>query len=279
MKQSDNDRNHPVKAYENLEFLNSPDARSIRVLCELMQPRIPFRNLNVHNTVVFFGSARTLPYKQAAAKLRESEIIIAETENPAHELFDLKRQAETNVKMSRYYEEAASLAEKITAWSMEIQEPHKRFFICSGGGPGIMEAANLGAKKAGGKSIGLNISLPYEQEPNPFQTPSLSFEFHYFFIRKFWFFYLAKAMVVFPGGYGTLDEFFELLTLVQTEKTKKYMPIILYGQDYWKRVLNFEAMVEYGTISPEDLNLFTIMDDVDSAFEHIKRELTEHHLG
>ncbi|MCB1196370.1 LOG family protein, partial [bacterium] len=125
----------------------------------------------------------------------------------------------------------------------------------------------------------IHISLPYEQEPNPFQTPSLSFEFHYFFIRKFWFFYLAKAMVVFPGGYGTLDEFFELLTLVQTEKTKKYMPIILYGQDYWKRVLNFEAMVEYGTISPEDLNLFTIMDDVDSAFEHIKRELTEHHLG
>ena len=273
-----NPRWQPIKAYEDLEFLNSSNARAIRVLCELIHPKELFRKSNVHNTVVFFGSARTISKEQAEAKLREINNIIAEEENSSQELFDLKKQAEIDLKMSKYYEDSAELAEKLTRWSLDIEDPRKRFVICSGGGPGIMEAANLGAKKAGGKSVGLNISLPFEQEPNMYQTPEISFEFHYFFIRKFWFFYLSKAMVVFPGGYGTMDEFFELLTLVQTAKTKKYMPIAVYGSEYWKKIINFDAMAEFGAISPEDQQLFHFVDDVNSAFEFLKTELTKHYL-
>jgi hypothetical protein len=161
---------------------------------------------------------------------------------------------------------------------MGLRDQRKRFLICSGGGGGIMEAANLGAGKAGGTSIGLNISLPMEQLPNRYQTRELSFEFHYFFIRKFWFFYLAKALVAFPGGFGTMDELFELLTLVQTRKTKKYMPIVIYGKEYWNRILNFDALVETGTISEKDLQIFRFFDDVDSAFEYLKEELTKHYV-
>jgi len=182
-------------------------------------------------------------------------------------------QAQRGLIMSRYYEDAALLAEKLTRWSLSIENPAKRFYICSGGGPGIMEAANRGAQNAGGPSIGLNISLPFEQTPNPFQTRELSFEFHYFFVRKYWFFYLGKALVIFPGGFGTMDELFELLTLVQTQKTKKYMPIILYGSEYWNELINFNALVKWGTINREDLNLFHFFDDVDSAFEFLRDEL------
>ena len=187
--------------------------------------------------------------------------------------------AERDLVMSRYYEEAVQLSAKITKWSQKIKDPLRKFYICSGGGPGIMEAANRGAHSVGGKSIGLNISLPMEQDPNPYQTRDLSFEFHYFFIRKFWFFYLSKAMIVFPGGYGTMDEFFELLTLVQTQKTKKHMPIILYGQSFWNELLDFDAMQRWGVISPEDLKLFKVVDDVDTAFRYLKDELTEHYLN
>jgi uncharacterized protein (TIGR00730 family) len=180
--------------------------------------------------------------------------------------------------MSHYYEDAIRLSEKLTRWSLGIRDRRRRFLICSGGGGGIMEAANRGARKAGGTSIGLNISLPMEQTPNRYQSRDLSFEFHYFFIRKFWFFYLAKALVAFPGGFGTMDELFELLTLVQTKKTRKYMPIILYGKEYWHRVLNFDALVEAGTIEAEDLKIFRYFDDVDVTFEYLKDELTKHYV-
>ena len=175
--------------------------------------------------------------------------------------------------------EAGVVAEKLTRWSQSSLKLGKRFYICSGGGPGIMEAANLGASRAKGRSIGFNISLPFEQKPNPYQSPELAFQFHYFFMRKFWFVYLAKALVVFPGGFGTFDEFFELLTLVQTQKTSKHMPIVLYGSEYWHEVVNFESMAKWGTISPADIDLFRTFDDVDETFRYLKSELTRLHLG
>jgi uncharacterized protein (TIGR00730 family) len=244
----------PLKAYKNLDFLNSPDARIIRVLAEFTEPQARLRRAGVYNTVVFFGSARA-----------------AAPENKPNE--------EGAKRLSRYYEHAATLAKKLSAWSQTIENPRKRFYVCTGGGPGIMEAANRGAREAGADSVGLNISLPMEQYPNPYQKHELSFEFHYFFIRKFWFFYLAKALVVFPGGVGTLDELFELLTLVQTNKTKKYMPIVLFGSEFWNEVVNFEALVKWGTISEKDLALFRIFDDVDEAFEYLKTELTKHYVA
>ena len=180
--------------------------------------------------------------------------------------------------MARYYDDAVTLAERLTKWSKGIPERKRRFVVCSGGGPGIMEAANRGAAQAGGYSIGLNISLPFEQMPNPYQTRELSFEFHYFFIRKFWFVYLAKALVVFPGGFGTLDELFEILTLVQTRKTAKKIPIVLYGEEFWKEVVRFDSLVKWGTISREDLDLFHFANNVDTAFEYIRDELTKRYL-
>jgi uncharacterized protein (TIGR00730 family) len=181
--------------------------------------------------------------------------------------------------MARYYEDAVSLSAKLTRWFMSFDSDRQHFRICTGGGPGIMEAANRGAKKVGGQSVGLNISLPMEQEPNPFQSQELAFEFHYFFIRKFWFFYLAKALIVFPGGFGTLDEFFELLTIIQTGKSHKYMPVILYGSEYWDEVMNIEAMAKWGTISKSDLKLFKKFDDIDKAFDYLKAELTAHYVN
>lgn len=239
------------KAYEDIAFLKSPSARAIRVLCELTEPELRFRRHKVENTIVFFGSARALP---------------SNPDNPSA------------AGLTRYYDDAVQLARRLTEWSSTIKPTQRRFTICSGGGPGFMEAANQGAHLAGGESVGLNISLPFEQDPNPYQTDNLTFEFHYFFIRKYWFAYLAKALVVFPGGFGTLDEFFELLTLVQTQKTTKYMPTVLYGSDYWNEVVNFDAMVRWGTISKEDLGLFRLCDDVDSAFTFLRDELTQHYL-
>jgi hypothetical protein len=180
--------------------------------------------------------------------------------------------------MARYYEDARQLAFKITSWTKTLNQARSRFVVCTGGGPGIMEAANLGAMEAGGKTIGLNINLPFEQMPNPYITPDLNFEFHYFFMRKLWFAYLAKALVVFPGGFGTFDELFELLTLAQTEKMAKRMCIVVYGKEYWNRVVNFEALVDAGTISPKDLELFHWASTPDEAFECLRADLTEHHL-
>ena len=227
-------------AYKNEPFLDSPDARELRILSEYLQPLSHFRDEKVHDTIVFFGSARL------------SE------EGP----------------LGRYYREARHLARLVTEWSDSLPHESRRFVVCTGGGPGIMEAANRGASDAGGKSVGLNIGLPFEQWPNEFITPDLSFEFHYFFMRKFWFAYLAKALVVFPGGFGTLDELMELLTLSQTQKLAKKMTIVLYGSKYWKEIINFDALVKYGMIAPEDLNLFQYADDPQTAFDILKESLT-----
>jgi len=268
-----------VKAYNNYDFLNSPPARTLRVLAELIEPADRLRRKDIQDTVVFFGSARTLPMAAARSNLNKIRQKIKNNKSPKKKLGDEKAQAERDVIMAQYYEDANELAEKLTRWFLEPKNCFDKFLICSGGGPGIMEAANRGARTAGGQSIGLNISLPFEQTPNPYQSKELSFDFHYFFIRKFWFFYLAKALVVFPGGYGTLDEFFELLTLIQTGKTKKYMPVILYGRKFWKEILNFNGFVKWGVISQNDLKLFKIYDTVDSAFEYLTKELKKHYLS
>lgn len=263
-----------VKAYKNIPFLNSPGARLIRVLSELEEPRSRFHKHHVKHTVVFFGSARTLPRKEALDKFKKIEQKFENKKEPSKTLKAEFEQAERTLLMSRYYEDAVQLAEKLTKWFLGLKEKHKHFMICSGGGPGIMEAANKGARKAGGKSVGLNISLPMEQYPNPYQTKDLAFEFHYFFIRKFWFVYLAKGLVIFPGGFGTLDEFFELLTLMQTHKTKKHMPVVLYGSEYWNELINFQALVNWGMIEKKDLKLFKMIDTVDEAFKYLRKELT-----
>lgn len=268
----------PLKAYNNPEFLNSRDARAIRILCEYSEPMSRFTRLNVRDTVVFFGSARTLPRDVAQEKLTAIEARVSGATGKTEETDKALRAARRDVEMSRYYEEARELAHRLTEWSISIPNNVNRFAICSGGGPGIMEAANRGAMEAGGPSIGLNISLPMEQHPNAYQTPELSFEFHYFFVRKFWFLYLARALVAFPGGFGTLDELFELLTLVQTEKTTQEIPIVMYGGAFWNKVLDFDVMADYGVIDPRDLELFRVFDDVDSTFEFLRDQLTEKFL-
>ncbi len=251
-----------LKAYQNSEFIESPDGRLFRILAEMMEPMHRFRRERIRDSIVFFGSARTLPKDDA-----EEKLAAAKTSGDKKQI----HKAENDLLMSRYYEEAVELAEKLTRWSIA---KNYSYYICSGGGPGIMEAANRGAHKVeGGKSIGLNIHLPFEQYPNPYITEELNFEFNYFFIRKFWFTYLAKAIVVFPGGFGTFDEFFEIITLVQTKKTSKILPIILYGKEFWHDVINFEALVRRGVISPEDLDLFKVVDSASEAFELLTGEL------
>ena len=276
-KKNDSQHNWLLKAYNNPDFLNSPAARTVRVMTEMVEPADRFRRHNVWNTVVFFGSARTLPKRDAARKLKESKDRY-KRKSSSKKLRAEFEQAERDLIMARYYEEAAQLSARLTEWFDNTDTQNRRFLVCTGGGPGIMEAANRGARKAGGQSVGLNISLPFEQYPNLYQTRDLSFEFHYFFIRKFWFFYLAKALVVFPGGYGTLDEFFELLTLIQTGKSKKHMPVVLYGADYWDKIINIEEMARWGVIDPADLKLFKTCNNVDDAFEYLKKELTKHHI-
>lgn len=266
----------PQKAYKNLQFLNSHEARSIRIQCELTEPEVRLEHENIEHTLVFFGSARTKSLTDARQILATvKDQLKGDTSTAAKAKLV---EAERDVKMARYYQDAMELSRRMTEWSLAIEDPVKRFIICTGGGPGIMEAANRGAIQAKGLSIGMNISLPFEQAPNPYQTPELCFEFHYFFVRKFWLFYLARALVIFPGGFGTFDECFELLTLIQTEKTDSFLPIVLYGNEYWDEVLNLEAAVKWGTISPKDLHLLHRMDDVDSAFEFLTSELTRLYL-
>jgi len=260
-------RYRAVKAYKNEQFLNSPDARALRILAEYLEPYTRFREFQIKDTIVFFGSARLLSREAAEELVRRAEAGDGDLE-----------LARRKLKMSRYYEDTRELARRMTEWSKSLEGTERRFVVCSGGGPGIMEAANRGASEAKGENIGLNISLPFEQNDNPHITRKLSLEFHYFFMRKFWFSYLAKAMVVMPGGFGTLDEFMEVVTLVQTLKIKKRLPIVLFGGDYWDRILSFEPMVEAGTISPEDLDLFFRTDSVDEAYDFLVRELRESFL-
>jgi hypothetical protein len=261
-------RYQAIKAYKNPNFLNSPEARSLRILAEYLEPSSRFRELRVKDTIVFFGSARIPPRdvaeaEHAAALKGEGDVVLAER----------------RLRMSRYYEDARQLAFRLTEWSKALEGTDRRFVVCSGGGPGIMEAANRGASEAKGENVGLNISLPFEQNDNPYITRRLSFEFHYFFMRKFWFMYLAKAMIIFPGGFGTLDELMESVTLVQTQKIKKRMPIVLFGTEYWNEVLHFEPMVRWGTISPDDPDLLFRTDSVDEAYRHVTSELERHALG
>jgi uncharacterized protein (TIGR00730 family) len=258
------------KAYKNLEFLSSREARTLRILAEYLEPQARFARYNVTDTVVFFGSARALPPDEAAERL-----VAAEKQGDDAEI-ERARRAKV---LAGYYDDARALAHLLTDWSKGLQLPSRRFIVCSGGGPGIMEAANQGASEASGISIGLGISLPHEVTANRYITRELGFEFHYFFMRKFWFFYLAKALVVFPGGFGTLDELFELLTLIQTGKTEKEMPVVLYGSEFWSEVVNFEALVRWGTISPEDVNLFRICSTPDEAFGYLEKELSRIYLA
>ncbi len=232
----------PELAYQNENFLNTAEARSIRILSEYLEPLQHFRKEKIRDTIVFFGSAR----------LQE------------------------NGPLGKYYEDARTLARLITEWSEAYSVDGHRYVICSGGGPGIMEAANRGASDANGKTIGLNIGLPFEQAPNPYITEALNFQFHYFFMRKFWFAYLASALVVFPGGFGTLDELFEILTLAQTKKIRKRIPIILYGTDYWNEILNFPALVKHGMIAASDMDLLQFADDPASAMEMLRKHLIAH---
>ena len=275
-------------AYENTDFLNSPDGRLLRIAAEYSEPMSRFRRERIQDTIVFFGSARFRALDVASHELElldntGSVAAAPEAEQPARdgqpETSALRhKRAEAAVEMARYYEDARTLASMLTRWSMTLPGRRHRFVITSGGGPGIMEAANRGAWEAGGKTIGLNIMLPFEQMPNPYITPALNFNFHYFFMRKYWFAYLAKALVVFPGGFGTLDEMFELLTLDQTHKLSKPITIVIYGPSYWKNVIDLELLAEKGAIAVKDLDLFKFADTPEEAFAILKEGLTRNHL-
>jgi uncharacterized protein (TIGR00730 family) len=263
-------------AYRNQAFLNSPDGRILRILSEYQEPLARFRREQIQDTVVFFGSARFSGHAEAKKSLTAIEK--NEAKAPLHQQELHVKRAVAAVDMAHYYEDARRLAFLLTKWSSRIPARRHRFVVTTGGGPGIMEAANLGAHEAGGKTIGLNINLPFEQDPNPYITPSLNFEFHYFFMRKFWFAYLSKALVIFPGGFGTMDELFEILTLAQTDKLAKKILVVIYGSKYWNRIINFQAFVDAGTIAPEDLDLFKIVDSPEDAFAFLREGLTAYHL-
>lgn len=261
---------HPIESWKNPEFLKSADARIVRIISEYLEPAARFKKYKINNTVVFWGSARILSPKDAQAAFAT-----AQKQGKEEEI----HIAEKKVELSRYYTDAMKLAELVTKWSKGLKDPKYQFVVATGGANGVMEAANLGASRAGGKSIGLGISLPFETGLNPYITRELALQFHYFFMRKFWMVYLAKALIAFPGGLGTLDELMEVLTLIQTGRPKKKMPVILYGSHYWKDVLNFDAMAEWGTINANDTNLFKMCDSPKEAFEHLKERLTSIYLS
>ena len=263
-------------AYLYPEFLESAEARPIRILAEYLEPLRRFKDEKIQDTVVFFGSARVTSRDRSERAL---QVLRARGEQEADAQFDAEvARGRRAIEWARYYEDARELARLLTQWSVTLDSPNHRFVVTSGGGPGIMEAANRGAREAGGKTIGLNIRLPFEQGANPYITDGLHFEFHYFFMRKFWFAYLAKALVIFPGGFGTCDELFEILTLVQTDKLSKQIGIILYGSDYWNDVFDFRPMAEWGAIANKDLSLLQRADAPMEAFELLRTHLVTHHL-
>jgi uncharacterized protein (TIGR00730 family) len=255
----------PVKAYSNRSFLKSKDARALRILAEYLEPLSRFEHHRVDDTIVFMGSARIKSHEQAEGALRQAQLDEGDPE-----------RARIGLEMSQYYEAARELAFRLTEWSKALDSKERRFVVCTGGGPGIMEAANRGAAEARGMNVGLTISIPVEEFDNPYVTRELAFHFHYFFMRKFWFAYLAKAVIVFPGGFGTLDELFELLTLVQTRKMTKPMPIVLFGTRFWREAIDFDALVRHGTISAPDIDLVFRTDSVDEAYEWIIGRLGEY---
>jgi len=250
------------KAYRSQSFLTSTAARPLRILSEYLEPKSRFDHYKVEDTIVFFGSSRIVSPEQADKDLAA-----------ARQAGDDLTGPETARALCRYYEATRELAYRVTEWSKALGQGERRFVVCSGGGPGIMEAANRGASQAKGLNVGLTISLPMEEGYNPHITRELQFEFHYFFMRKFWFAYLAKAVVVMPGGFGTLDELFEVLTLVQTGKIRKYMPIVLFGRDYWEQVVDFDALARFGTINAKDIDLCFRTDSVDEAFDYLTDQL------
>lgn len=256
-----------MKAYEDLDFLHSRDARALRILSEYLEPLSRFEHYEIDDTIVFMGSARLKSAEDAAAMMAEAQAGRGD--------MDAAQRAE---RMSVYYEAARTLAFRLTEWSKGLEEGNRRFVVCTGGGPGIMEAANRGASEAKGINIGLTISIPTEEFDNPYISRELNLLFHYFFMRKFWFTYPAKAVILFPGGFGTMDELFEILTLIQTQKIKKRVPIVLYGSEFWDRVVDFEALVDFGTINAGDLDLFYRTDSIDAAYDYITSELTAHGL-
>ena len=261
-------------AYMDREFLESDEARPLRILAEYHEPLRRLKEQNIQDTVVFFGSARVHSRSTATRAL---DRLKKRPSRSAEHLALLKRSRKA-VEWSRYYEDARELAGKLAKWSLSLESPRHRFVVTSGGGPGVMEAANRGAHEAGGKSIGFNIRLPFEQGANRYITPGLHFEFHYFFMRKFWFAYLAKALVIFPGGFGTLDEMFEILTLAQTQKLSKQLGVFIYGREYWEAILDLKPMEEWGAISPNDLDLLKWVDTPDEAFEQLRAHLMAYHL-
>jgi hypothetical protein len=263
-------RHYSVKAYLKEPFLKSSDARPLRILAEYLEPKSRFEHHKIDDTIVFMGSARFVSREEA-----EAEVLAAERGPGGNG--DLER-ARMHLASSRYYEDARELARRLTEWSKQLAEDERRFVVCTGGGPGIMEAANRGAADAKGLNVGLTISLPQEEFDNRYVTRELSFHFHYFFMRKFWFAYLAKALIVFPGGFGTLDELFEIMTLRQTGKMKKHLGVVLFATQYWSEVIDFDALARHGTIDREDLDLFHRTDSVDAAYEIITRHLVEHAL-
>jgi len=265
---ADRQSHRQPKAYQDRRFLESKDARALRILAEYLEPLSRFKRYDLQDTIVFMGSARLLSAEAAHAALAAAEGSGTGVE-----------KARTAVELSIYYEAARELAHRLTNWSKKLDRKERRFVVCTGGGPGIMEAANRGASEAKGLNIGLTISIPNDEFDNPYVSRELHLHFHYFFMRKFWFVYLAKAVVLFPGGFGTLDEMFEILTLVQTHKMKKRMPIVLFGAKYWNEVLNFDALIKYGTIGSADVELFHRTDSIDEAYEIITRGLTENALG
>ena len=261
-------RRNAVKAYLKESFLKSAGARPLRILAEYLEPKLRFDQYRIEDTIVFMGSARVVSREEA-----EAEVSAAESDQLALE------RARERLAMSKYYEEARELSRRLTEWSKQLKEDSRRFVVCTGGGPGIMEAANRGASDARGLSVGLTISIPAEEFDNRYVTRELSFHFHYFFMRKFWFAYLAKALLVFPGGFGTLDEMFEILTLRQTRKMRKHLAVILFGARYWDEVIDFDTLVRHGTISRDDLKIFHRTDSVDEAFEIVTRHLVEHAMA
>src|SRR5215813_8272748 len=264
-------------AYQYGEFLESAEARPIRIFSEYLEPLRRFQEQKIQDTVVFFGSARVDSRERAERALAT---LRARGVRHANEKYEAElTKSRKAVEWARYYEEARELAKLLTRWSLTLQSDNHRFVVTSGGGPGIMEAANRGASEAGGKTIGLNIRLPFEQGANPYITQGLHFEFHYFFMRKFWFAYLSKALVIFPGGFGTCDELFEILTLAQTDKLSKKIAVILYGREYWEKVINLEPMAEWGAIAEQDKELIHWADTPDEGFDQLKKHLEQHHLA
>ena len=256
-------------------FLESDEARPIRIIAEYLEPLRRLKEQNIQDTVVFFGSARVHSRqhaKSAVARVRQRN------KRRGAEYAAALRRSRKALEWSRYYEDARTIANRLARWSQSLESPRHRFVVCSGGGPGIMEAANRGAHEAGGKTVGFNIRLPTEQGANRFITDGLHFEFHYFFMRKFWFAYLAKALMIFPGGFGTLDETFEILTLAQTQKLSKQIGVFMYDREYWDEVFDLEPLAEWGAINRTDLNLLKWVNTPDEAFEQLRAHLMTYHL-